>query len=51
MNVNDAPVVSLNGEDPVITAFSSSYTEGTGAQTVLSNLFVVDTDPMPMIQR
>jgi len=51
VNINDAPVVSLNGEDPIVMAFPSNYTEGSGAQRVVSNLFVIDTDPMPMIQR
>ena len=51
VNLNDPPQISLDGEDPVITAFSTNYTEGDGPQQIVSNLFVVDTDPMAIIRR
>lgn len=51
-NTNDAPAISLNGvEDPVNQQLSTNYTEGTGAQHIVPNLQVVDTDPNAMIQR
>ena len=51
-NTNDAPVISLNGVmDPVSQQLSTSYTEGTGAQTIVPNILVVDTDPDSMINR
>ena len=51
-NTNDAPAISLDGvEDPVNQQFSANYTEGTGAQRIVSDLLVVDTDPNSMIRR
>ena len=51
VNLNDPPQISLDGEDPVITAFPTNYTEGGGPLAIVSNLFVVDTDPMAIIRR
>jgi len=51
VNLNDAPQISLDGEAPVITSSSTNYIEGSGPQAIVPNLFVVDTDPMDMIQR
>ena len=50
-NTNDIPVVSLNGETPVINEFNVNYTEGSGQQVILPNITVIDTDPAPMITR
>lgn len=50
MNINDNPVVSLNGEIPVIE-YTTSYVEGSGAMTIVPNLHVLDVDPSPMIVR
>ena len=51
-NTNDAPAISLDGmEDPVNQQFFTSYTEGTGAQLIVPDLLVVDTDPNSMISR
>ena len=51
MNLNDAPQISLDGEDRVVRTFSTNYTEGSGPLAIVPNLFVVDTDPMDMIRR
>ena len=51
-NTNDVPAISLNGvADPVSQQFSTNYTEGTGAQAIIRNVLVVDTDPNSMINR
>ena len=51
-NTNDAPAISLNGEeDPVNQMLSITYIEGTRAQQVAPNLTVVDPDPDAMIRR
>ena len=50
MNINDAPLVSLNGEVPVVE-YTISYTEGAGAVPVVPNLHVLDVDPSPIIVR
>ena len=51
MNLNDAPQISLDGEDRVVRTFSANYTEGSEPLAIVPNLFVVDTDPMDMIRR
>ena len=51
INTNDNPFVSLDGEHPIIMTSTISYTEGSGPLTILSNLFVVDNDPSPIITR
>ena len=51
MNTNDNPLISLNGEIPIITEYSTSYMEGTGAIAIVPSLHVVDTDPDPIIIR
>ena len=51
MNINDNPLVSLNGDTPVITEYSTNYAEGSGPVVVVPNLHVVDTDPSPVIVR
>ena len=51
MNTNDNPSVSLDGETPVITTLTSSYTEGSGAVAVAGNLHVIDIDPSALISR
>ena len=51
INTNDNPFVSLDGENPIIMTSTISYTEGSGPLTILSNLFVVDNDPSPIITR
>ena len=51
-NTNDAPAISLNGEeDPVNQVLSVTYIEGTLAQQVVPNLTVVDIDPDSRIRR
>ena len=51
-NTNDAPVISLDGAmDPVSQQLSTNYTEGTGAQAIVPDIQVVDTDPDSMINR
>ena len=37
--------------DPVSQQFSTNYTEGTGAQAIVPDVLVVDTDPNSMINR
>lgn len=51
VNVNDAPVVSLDGTVPVVTEGTVTYTEGNGEREVVRRLVVIDTDPFAMIQR
>ena len=51
MNINDNPLVSLNGDTPVITEYSISYPEGSGTVVIVPNLHIVDTDPSPVIVR
>ena len=51
MNVNDAPAISLDGEDPVITIRSVNYTEGNGSVEIVPNIVILDSDPSPIIQR
>ena len=48
VNVNDAPVVSLDGSAPMATV---TYTERDGESEVVRQLVVIDTDPFAMIQR
>ena len=51
VNVNDPPVISLNGPDPVVIERTITYREGAGERLVVPRLEVIDTDPMAMIQR
>ena len=51
VNTNDAPEVSLNGEDPIIGTLDLNYVEGDRNVFVAPNLVIVDVDPDPMIQR
>ena len=51
VNVNDPPVISLDGSDPVVTERTVTYREGAGEPLVVPRLVVIDTDPMAMIQR
>ena len=37
--------------DPVSQQLSTNYTEGTGAQAIVTDILVVDTDPGSMINR
>lgn len=50
-NTNDAPAVSLDGADPVVTSLSTQYGEGAMATAIVPNLQVIDVDPDAMIQR
>ena len=51
-NTNDAPAISLDGEiDPPTRQLSTNYTEGSGAQRIVSDVLVVDADPNSMIRR
>ena len=51
-NTNDPPAISLDGvEDPVNQQFSTNYIEGIGAQTIVPDVLVVDTDPNSMISK
>lgn len=51
VNVNDAPVVSLDGFAPMVTETTVTYTERDGESEVVRQLVVIDTDPFAMIQR
>ena len=51
VNTNDAPAVSLDGEDPIISTLDLNYVEGDLNVIVAPNLVIVDVDPDPMIQR
>ena len=51
MNTNDRPSVSLNGETPIVTEFTSSYMEGSGQVAIIPNIHVIDIDPNALIIR
>ena len=51
INTNDNPLISLNGESPVTTMYTTTYTEAMGPVAIVPNLYVVDTDPSPVIIR
>ena len=48
MNTNDAPIVLLDGEAPVITG---NYTENFGEVVIVPHIQVIDTDPNAQITR
>ena len=50
-NTNDRPSVSLNGETPIVTEFTSSYMEGSGPVAIVPNINVIDIDPNALIIR
>jgi hypothetical protein len=51
INTNDAPIISLDGRDPVITRLSLNYIEGSRNVLVAPNLEIVVVDPQPIIRR
>ncbi len=51
INVNDAPVVSLDGSFTPTTVVELTYTEGEGDRILVPEVIVYDTDPSAMIQQ